>query len=989
MNRTSNLPRNMAVGLIFIAIIMLLVAPSALALPGVRSFAAGGDPFVTASDGLSGDEFGYSLALDGSILAVGAYNDTVNGKSNQGSVYIYYRDANSASGWSEITKVIASDGNAFHQFGAAVALDGDTLVVGAIGVDNGGGVQSGQVYMFRRHYGGLDNWGQFKLLTPSLAGTTDQFGGALALDGTRLAVAASGADPGGVIGRGAVFIFEKDHGGDNNWGESEMLYRTASLQNDNFGSAVAMAGDLLVVGAESADVTGLYENDGAVFIFEQNPTRGTGWTEIKELNASDADPNDKFGDSLALDEDQILVGAWAATVNSQILAGKAYLFDQNQGGSDNWGEVKKLTASDSTLLTYFGSSVALEDGQAYVGAHGALSAGIDTGALYEFEEDWGGQSQWGQVNKYGDDSLDNDDLFGFAVVAQGSNLLIGAYGHSAGTGAVFPIIEKPPPKTSYLPMVIDPIIVDFLTLNPGGIVTSPDGLIVGAPLGALSGPIEVFIEPEPAPLQPLPYNTTSLSGFYLIGGKEALRLPAAENLTLAFPVPQGADTTRLAIAAQGEPPDLSDNDGTTYSWDLLPGFYDSANEQYIVALGALEYSGRVFALVENPDFDLSSALAQSPRSSATVDFVILCLGFTDPSFCTNAQANAVENELVLAHDGFAQALIGYDPPRLHQLINSASNTNIVLSPSYVAALVQVGADCKALGAYNAGYKTIKICMDPAQGVTQTVLDTVWHEYFHALEYAYLATFLNVSGEEDFIIEGLAEAAVHSLLEMDHSGYFTPRPIDVPLTHVDASKQYEYQAQDFWVFWGQWDPSTGGSSGMDKWIDVFDQGADVDAIVDSQGEQEFKDAFFMWVRNQVWVKEIDFSGDLGPACSLLTSVLVEPIPLGSDDNSYTTPEGDGIPPLTGQVVQFELTESNMGYINVNPAEWSADFPVDDLRYTIFRLGDGGCENVPEGLRDDVSVGRYYAVIANTNQYEDLGVHVYYVEQDIPTTPIPPP
>eukprot|EP01043_Picozoa_sp_COSAG02_P085873 COSAG02_NODE_23442_length_718_cov_4.101777_1_plen_143_part_10 len=107
---------------------------------------------LLASDGSQSDWFGNSVALDGEVLVVGAYLDDNAGGSNAGAVYVFVRDAGSGA-WSEAQKLLASDGSQYDRFGISVALDGEVLVVGAYEDDDADGSNAGAVYVFVRDAG--------------------------------------------------------------------------------------------------------------------------------------------------------------------------------------------------------------------------------------------------------------------------------------------------------------------------------------------------------------------------------------------------------------------------------------------------------------------------------------------------------------------------------------------------------------------------------------------------------------------------------------------------------------------------------------------------------------------------------------------------------------------------------------------------------------------------------------------------------------------
>jgi len=138
---------------------------------------------LTASDGVAGDRFGYSVSLSGDLALVGAYEDDDSGV-NSGSAFVYYFDGKS---WTEEAKLLAADGANTDWFGWAVALDGDTALVGAYGNDDHGDV-SGSAYVYRR-YGTV--WSQEAKLTASDAALGHLFGQAVALDGDTALIASS------------------------------------------------------------------------------------------------------------------------------------------------------------------------------------------------------------------------------------------------------------------------------------------------------------------------------------------------------------------------------------------------------------------------------------------------------------------------------------------------------------------------------------------------------------------------------------------------------------------------------------------------------------------------------------------------------------------------------------------------------------------------------------------------------------------------------
>jgi hypothetical protein len=288
----------------------------------------------------------------------------------------------------EVKRLTALDADAGDQFAHNVAVNGDVAVVGAPFDDAAAG-NAGAIYIFERDAGGADNWGEVKKIIASDAGTFEEFGYSVAVSGDT-AIAGAPASHGGEHA-GAAYVFERNQGGANNWGEVKKLTASDAAEQDQFGYSVALSGDTALVAARLEDAGGA--DAGAAYVFERNQGGANNWGEVKKLTASDAQAGDQFGWSIAVSGDTAVVGA--ALYRQGIWAGAAYVFDRNEGGLDNWGQVEQLTASDASSLDSFGYSVALGGDTAFVGAPGSQQ--IAGGAVYAFERDQGGANNWGEV----------------------------------------------------------------------------------------------------------------------------------------------------------------------------------------------------------------------------------------------------------------------------------------------------------------------------------------------------------------------------------------------------------------------------------------------------------------------------------------------------------------------------------------------------------------------------------------------------------------
>ena len=171
--------------------------------------------------------------------------------------------------WTEQQKLTASDGEAGVLFGFAVAVDGDTVVIGALG-DSANGVFAGASYVFTRDAG---VWTEQQKLTASDGASMDFFGNSIAVDGNTMLIAADG---GGVLdGPGSVYVFTRSAG---IWTEQQKLSPSDGGVNDEFGLSVSVDGSTAVIGSHWHDAVG--EDSGAAYVF----TRSAGvWTEQQKL----------------------------------------------------------------------------------------------------------------------------------------------------------------------------------------------------------------------------------------------------------------------------------------------------------------------------------------------------------------------------------------------------------------------------------------------------------------------------------------------------------------------------------------------------------------------------------------------------------------------------------------------------------------------------------------------------------------------------------
>lgn len=328
-----------------------------------------------------GDAFGDVVAVDGDVVVVGApYADvSVNG---QGSAHVFYRDRGGPNNWGEVKRLLIAAGGVDDGFGEAVAVSGDVIVVGAPGTDVGGNGNQGSAYVFYRDQGGTDNWGQVKQLTVTVGAAGDSFGIAVAVSGATIVVGAYFDNVGSTTWQGSAYVFYRDQGGVDHWGLVRQLTAADGAAYDLFGSAVALNGDVAVVGAHLDDV-GANADQGSAYVFARNQDGADNWGQVKPLRAADGAAADVFGFAVAVDGATIVVGAYQDDWGTTADRGSTYVFSRDRGGADNWGLVVQWGAGDGAADDWFGWAVAVSGDLIAVGAPGDdVGGNSDQGSVY-------------------------------------------------------------------------------------------------------------------------------------------------------------------------------------------------------------------------------------------------------------------------------------------------------------------------------------------------------------------------------------------------------------------------------------------------------------------------------------------------------------------------------------------------------------------------------------------------------------------------------
>jgi hypothetical protein len=221
---------------------------------------------LTASDGAVNDRFGSSVAINDGDLIVGAPLRDEAGISNQGAAYVFRRTDPAAGLWEEVALLLAPDGTVGDQFGFSVDIQGDDVLIGAPLRDRNGIINQGGAYIFRRNDAAADSWVATATLTAADGEVGDQFGTSVALSGNDVLIGAPFEDRDGIFDRGAAHHFRRTGAGV--WERAAVLFAADGEVGDRFGFSVALSGDAAMIAAPFTDPGDIVES-GAVYPFRR------------------------------------------------------------------------------------------------------------------------------------------------------------------------------------------------------------------------------------------------------------------------------------------------------------------------------------------------------------------------------------------------------------------------------------------------------------------------------------------------------------------------------------------------------------------------------------------------------------------------------------------------------------------------------------------------------------------------------------------------
>ena len=405
---------------------------------------------LTAADGAENDNFGYSVAISGDTVVVGARNDDINATSNQGSAYVFVKPSNGWAATSAYTaKLTSSDGAVADTFGSCVAISGDTIVAGAP-IAAVSTVRKGAVYVFVKPANGWADMTQTAKLAASDGAEGAVFGNAVAISGDTVVAGASHDTIAAQMFQGSAYVFVKPEGGWLDMTQTAKLTASDGEAGDWLGMSVAMSGDTVVAGAAYDDIGATLEQ-GSAYVFVKPEGGWLDMTQTAKLKASDGAASNLFAWSVAVEGNTIAASAYFARVGFNDLQGSAYVFVKPEGGWLDMTQTAKLTASDGAASDAFGNSVSISGDTIVVGvACDDIDANTDQGSAYVFVKPAGGWIDMTQTTKLTASDGAANDAFGWPAAISGDTVVVGAQfadingAADQGAAYVFKITAKEP-----------------------------------------------------------------------------------------------------------------------------------------------------------------------------------------------------------------------------------------------------------------------------------------------------------------------------------------------------------------------------------------------------------------------------------------------------------------------------------------------------------------------------------------------------------------
>ncbi len=918
---------------------------------------------LARSSGASYERFGASVAVAGDLIAVGAPNASVGGVAGQGAVHIYARNAGGTDNWGEIVELTDASLGTLGWFGAAVAFEDDLLAVGASRpYENGGRVvlfersRGGQ-----NAWGTVTTILDSDVGGPGAGGdgsTRAAFGAAVAFDGDQLLVGASGADVSHYDQNdGAAYLFVRDTGDRDRWtylsrlvsheaalcfggrflselaqespevqAEVERCAREdSSSEYDGFGGAVALGNGMAVVAARAADTSADNRNTGAVYVFTPSAEDSGGWRETAKLTASEPQVSSSFGNAIALAGGDLLVGAEGATIGAKTYQGALYHFAQDDSGA--WEEIAKLLATDGFSSDRFGSAVAAGEETWFIGARGREDY---RGAVYMNGPRTEPPPPPSACNPA---VTPTAELHDSAIVQGPSGVRLGAVqGALSETLSVW-MVEVPPPA--------EPL---FSGATPVGAYFN-----IGAECTVYVAQETPFVVALPVPGGT---DTTNLAAALLVPASSIIDGPATgafwQPLTGSYDAASNLYLVALtALPAEGATAVLV-NDPELQPLELAGTPQPAAAAGGVGARGAganaVLYFVRCVGFTSSQPVcdDLVATRFQIALLQAHLDYQ--AQGFPISSASYFKLTFLPDEEL------FKTLRVPY------KLVNLMPDSDI-LCRSTAGGHTGDGKIDTTSQAMTLCLGAQGIVSD--QWLHYVVRHSLFHliqlTYYPALKISFSQTVAGIMPYDDWVIEGTADAAVESSATMqrtdgDGVNRRDLRQVDVRLTfEQDNVTSHALETQDFWVYLLA---NNRHSFGLGELDSFFERGASTTAVADrlvnpptvfygTLGQE-----YWSWVKNQVMEKAVTLQSMPPPGTVLANPCQLEHQLLGrqaTDPADISWPTLDhvygGLERLQAELVKVEFTEEARAVTVL--AEGGGG--PSQISYKVYLEGEEACDD----------------------------------------------
>lgn len=373
-------------------------------------------PISRQPEGLAyASSFGASVDIYGDYAVVGAPGDTV-GNEICGAAYVYAKQNGT---WKQMAKLKASNAESGDKFGTSVSIYNDIVVIGAPEKTISGVWAKGRVYVFKRTG---DVWSQAVGLQASNGQTYDLFGTSVAIDGQMIIVGAPYTDYAGKTEAGSAYIFRFEN---NSWVEKKILSPADATDYGAFGSSVDISGATVAIGAPYT-TSSFVALVGAVYTYNNTDFTGTNWVAGQKLGPADKQGEMKFGYSVDIEGNRLLIGApyydFAGAAGSGLVQG----FKRTAG---QWGS--DITLNSSTALEQAGTAVAIDGDYSLFGYPGYDG---NKGRVYILNPN--------AASKYVyDENRDANRYFGSVMAAHNGQYIIGTPGFSTNGAVFFGVID--------------------------------------------------------------------------------------------------------------------------------------------------------------------------------------------------------------------------------------------------------------------------------------------------------------------------------------------------------------------------------------------------------------------------------------------------------------------------------------------------------------------------------------------------------------------